>query len=1165
MDPTLNWQDHVPPELLSRREEVKLMLAEALSTTMNEEHEHLLYRAYINCCMPPSDQLHRFTNSQLVQLFGQVVNNLPLISLENYDGTLGWLNNAATDVIRKCAMEGKSLSIHKAETLLDRALLLCSPNHMMRPGIYSNLAQAQMRRFKHSNQAETLEKALENQQKAIQLNRSSDPAVTGFYFHHLGLIQGARFDRCGELEDANNAIDSILHAVSLIKKSNTPHPEFYSSLGELYNARYRRTGDLADLGNAEYNLCLAVRLAENAENPEVGFLSNLSRFYIDRFERFGEIEDSNKSVEFATQALELASDPPFVRAACLSGLGSAFRTKFIVLQDPTDLEIAVSCHEEAISLLPEDHYWSVGISLSYARSLQERFLLLGNIVDIDTALEILLKLSHGEASSYEERASLLDQGLGNAYELRFIYCRDPEDIELSVAHRNTAVEITPKDSYQYPSRLVSLAQSFLDRYGVLQALGDLNKAIELCEAANKRIPEDDSSKVQCLAELGRAYTEVYMHSHNQADIDSAIRNLNAALSVRNPCHDYDSILYSTLNLSYLLRFDNSQDAADLENAIECASQSISKTGSQDAELVLALINRGTAYKLKFLSLGKEHDLNHAINDFDRAAARSVGQPHYMITAALEWASMLKYKNGTPSLEPYRRIVELSPQVLWLGFPIRERYDRVAWALGDKLMIAIQTAIQLKEFEVALEWFEQGHSMIWRQNLQLRLPQAMLARLDPELANEIKNTGESLRHLTEMRSEETTGVYQISGEKSSRLRRKLASTWDGLMKKANHVLGENNPYRPQQAAQLLKAAHAGPVVLINVESEECSALVIQPNSNRIGHVPLPSLSSDNIEDACLRFEKALNSSGIRSRQFRSPIFHTPENESSIFEDILGLLWLDVVEPIIKHLQYEPSSNLESMPRVTWCTTGPLSRLPLHAAGLYDGAHPTSKVYKYMVSSYTPTLTALLNPPNATSEFKGILGVGQANLDSCNALPATIKELDTIAEHAKPFPFTRLDEAQATPDAVLEAMRSHSWVHLACHAEQNTHDPTKSCFQLHNGTLDLSRIAEEPLECAEFAFLAACQTASGDENVPDEAVHLAAGMLMAGYRTVIATMWSINDDDAPLVADQVYAYMMKGGKPDSTRAAKALHLAVQSLRDKIGEDKFGAWVPFIHMGL
>ncbi|KDN40552.1 hypothetical protein RSAG8_08024, partial [Rhizoctonia solani AG-8 WAC10335] len=99
---------------------------------------------------------------------------------------------------------------------------------------------------------------------------------------------------------------------------------------------------------------------------------------------------------------------------------------------------------------------------------------------------------------------------------------------------------------------------------------------------------------------------------------------------------------------------------------------------------------------------------------------------------------------------------------------------------------------------------------------------------------------------------------------------------------------------------------------------------------------------------------------------------------------------------------------------------------------------------------------------------------------------------------------------------------------------------------------------------LAFLSACQTATGDEMLPDEAIHLASGMLMAGYRSVIATMWSVGDNDAPVVADHVYAQLMKDGKIGNGEAGRALHYAVAALREKVGEKEFGSWVPYIHIG-
>ena len=149
-----------------------------------------------------------------------------------------------------------------------------------------------------------------------------------------------------------------------------------------------------------------------------------------------------------------------------------------------------------------------------------------------------------------------------------------------------------------------------------------------------------------------------------------------------------------------------------------------------------------------------------------------------------------------------------------------------------------------------------------------------------------------------------------------------------------------------------------------------------------------------------------------------------------------------------------------------------------------------------------------------------------------------------------------------DRVLQAMRDTNWIHMACHGKQDTSEPMKSSLILHDETLELSEIARHAFPRADFALLSACQTAVGDERIADESVHLAAGMFLAGYRWVIATIWSIRDKDAPQVAEDVYKRISKYGKPNRKEAAHALHDAVKRLRDS-GAGLM-SWVPFKHLG-
>jgi CHAT domain-containing protein len=146
-----------------------------------------------------------------------------------------------------------------------------------------------------------------------------------------------------------------------------------------------------------------------------------------------------------------------------------------------------------------------------------------------------------------------------------------------------------------------------------------------------------------------------------------------------------------------------------------------------------------------------------------------------------------------------------------------------------------------------------------------------------------------------------------------------------------------------------------------------------------------------------------------------------------------------------------------------------------------------------------------------------------------------------------------------------MKDCNWLHLACHGTQKPQDPTKSALILQDGHLTLEEIIKLNLPKAEFAFLSACQTTTGDEELSEEAVHIAGGMLLAGYQGVVATMWSIKDDLAPEVTDEFYRLIMEDGqRPDSRKAAEALHMSVQKLRKKAGVS-LTDWIPFVHLGV
>lgn len=269
---------------------------------------------------------------------------------------------------------------------------------------------------------------------------------------------------------------------------------------------------------------------------------------------------------------------------------------------------------------------------------------------------------------------------------------------------------------------------------------------------------------------------------------------------------------------------------------------------------------------------------------------------------------------------------------------------------------------------------------------------------------------------------------------------------------------------------------------------------------------------------------------------------------------------------------------------WCPTGPLSFLPLHAAGTYQGGRDTAG--DFVISSYIPNVNILLKqirssrtsttrPPTANSS--GVFVVSQPNTPGHTPLPGTTREVQAVKgvldqNGARNVHF---EGEQATQDSSMEQMALYRSVHFACHGFQDPKEPLASGFFLHDGRLQLSRIIKNNLKDAEVAFLSACQTSTGDEKLSEEAVHLAAGMVAAGYRGVVGTMWSIRDQYAPELAVNFYTELLRLSSGEEKRrggvgahnAAEALHYTVGQLRAKLGdkEDALFTWVPYVYFGI
>ncbi|QRV77080.1 CHAT domain protein [Ceratobasidium sp. AG-Ba] len=1094
---------------------------------------------------------------------------------------------------------GELTDINHAIDCHSQAVELTNDDHSSKPGRVCNLGVLCLGRFRHFGQLEDIDRAIGYHSQAVQLARGAHPEKPGC-LSGLGIALGCRFEHLGQPTDLDRAMDCLSQAVQLTQEGHPEKPGYLGNLGNLWRSRFELLGQISDIECAIEFHSQAVRLTRDGNPKKSGRLHNLGNSRLFRFLRIGQLADIDGAVACHSQAVQLALEGHPEYPMCLGSLGASLKHRFARFGDLADLEHALECLSQVVQLIPKNHPDIPGYLMNLGGAWMSRFERMGELPDLDNGLkyqsqavqltsdehiakpELLSSLGSsfiqrfqrfGELTDIDHALNLLSQSvrltpnshlrtpdrlitLGNAWLLRFERLGELADIDLAIESFNKAFQLIPDDHADKPRCLNCLGNARLRRFELLRNLPDIDHAIEHHSQASQLAADDDPDKEVYISSLGVSWLRRYQHAGEITDIDHAIECHSQAAGLIPDDHARKPTHLDHLGWSWGCRFQHTQNLADIDHSLEYLSKAIQLTPDGHREKPCRLLKLGASREFRYQCLRQQVDIEEACNAF-RSAAQTTSFTHAcQMQSAQKWAQLSRVLNLSP-LEAYKVAFSSLTQLVWIGQTIKHRQSAMNM-VRDLASQAASWAISVGSYDLALEWLEQGRAVIWSQTLQLRTSFDEISHEDPGLALELQDVARQLDiACSESTLHPSASDFSTESVSQTSHHHQLAFRWSELLTKARLLPGFHDFMLPLKAEELKRAINNGPVVVINAHDERCDALIIMPQRVDIIHVHLSKVTQEQLEALSTQTLSQMSQRGSAetARGFKTD---TPNYIQS-----LVLLWTSVVEPILNALSYTDKLNDDELPHVTWCATGALSFLPLHAAGLYSDE--SKKTFDFVVSSYTPTISALLMHNKASASWAELLLVGQEATPGQTPLPNTARELRAINEQAIGTRYSQLDGASATVAATLTAMEHHSWVHFACHADQNCQNPSHSGFHLHDGTLTLEEIAKRQFKGKGLAFLSACRTATGDRNLPDEATHLAAGMLMVGYPSVIATMWSIVDEDAPVVAEVVYAELVKGGKMDHSQSARALHKAVARLRERMGEKEVWRWAPYIHIGV
>ncbi|KAG8215669.1 hypothetical protein J3R82DRAFT_7543 [Butyriboletus roseoflavus] len=398
---------------------------------------------------------------------------------------------------------------------------------------------------------------------------------------------------------------------------------------------------------------------------------------------------------------------------------------------------------------------------------------------------------------------------------------------------------------------------------------------------------------------------------------------------------------------------------------------------------------------------------------------------------------------------------------------------------------------------AIELLEQGRSVFWSQLICLRSP------LD-DVAAQGRNWHRSSPSNSQQDRAWRLGIHL-----------------QDVLADIRQLPGLSHFLHPRCFSDRQAAATAGPVIIVNASQYSCDALLLLSHQDPI-HIPL-SITKADVSELSLQLRSLIRLS----------------KSSDVKRDIMAFLrelWDVIVFPIMNILQKFYSHRS----RIWWCPTAEFSLLPLHAAGSFRRGQP-------MLSDlHIPTLTALIRarqerPSNPSIERHRFLNIGRAQAPGQNKLDSVNTELSTVSQRVGSVAtLTCIRDQDATIAKVGEELSKNEFVHLACHGI-----PHLSGFALDR-LLTIENIMRYDLPDAKFAYLSACHTTVGDEESPDEVIHLAAAMQFAGFRSVIGTMWAVDDAHTNEITSKFYDNMIgESSRLDHMQAALALHKTMRSI--------------------
>jgi tetratricopeptide (TPR) repeat protein len=740
------------------------------------------------------------------------------------------------------------------------------------------------------------------------------------------------------------------------------------------------------------------------------------------------------------------------------------------------------------------------------------------------------------------------------------------DLNRAIEANKQSVEFRADNASQYASRINSLGCALQKRFSRTGSKDDIDGAIVAMETAILQAQEHPDRALYH-NNLGMALHSRFTQSRLKDDLDRATTSYHQAVGSSPHIQSKpDQAMYlSNLGSALHDQFELTDLLDDLEQAISVKKQAVNCISNVHSDHAVYLNNLATSLLSRFKRTGSMQDLTSTIEAYEQGVMLQTALPSVRIQMAGTVSELLighEYWDRAKAV--LQTAVELLPTIsLRTLNELDQQYNisKFAGITARAVSVLLECGDEACK---ALQLLELGRGVLADLRLTIRSDISVLEESHPELAQSFRNIRDQLDRPRPHNDNGQDILDNVLHDKTS-VYRSFSKQYDEKLLAIRKIPEFERFLLGPSEAEMKDVAKTGPIVVFNVSEIRSDAFIV--STNHIRSMRLVLLSQSDLEAQCKRFVNAIES--LHQEDYLKA--------RRVVKEVLKWLWVVAIGPILAELGFvETRDDQATWPRVWWVGNGLLNLLPLHAAGHHDGR--TENALDKVISSYTPTVKAfkyaIERQVKADSvEEQGMLLIGMPETPGEGDLSFVENELEMIQSlvpakvlHSLLYP---------TRESVLARIRGCQMVHFSCHGCSEL-VPSESKLLLVDWKtvpLTVSDIASVNMQDPQFAYLSACYTARiEDPLLLDESINVVSAMQLAGFPSVVGTLWQVKDRPSAEVAEEVYTWMLVEDKFNNRRSAEGLHRAIRKLRRKtregltgVGKDDPMIWAPYIHLGV